>query len=66
MMFFKQLINTIAQALGNLKMLLVILFNYYEFYEDFVDMRKSMPRDKDKILMKPTNKKIEPDDLEFH
>jgi len=31
-----------------------------------LDMRKSMPRDKDKITMKPTGKKIEPDQLEFH
>ena len=29
-------------------------------------MRKSMPKDKNNILMKPTNKKIEPEDLEFH
>lgn len=29
-------------------------------------MRKSLPRDKEKILMKPTNKVIEPEDLEFH
>lgn len=29
-------------------------------------MRKSLSRDKDKSLMKPTNKKIEPDELEFH
>jgi len=31
-----------------------------------IDMRKSMPRDKEKVLMKPTNKRIEPDELEFH
>ncbi len=29
-------------------------------------MRKSMPKDKDKVTMKPTGKKIEPDQLEFH
>ena len=29
-------------------------------------MRKSMPRDTDKVTMKPTGKKIEPHELEFH
>lgn len=29
-------------------------------------MRKSLPRDKNKQLSQPTNKKIEPEQLEFH
>ena len=29
-------------------------------------MRKSMPKDKEKITMKATGKKIEPGDVEFH
>jgi len=34
--------------------------------EDASDMRKSMPRDKDKVTMRPTGKKVEPEQLEFH
>eukprot|EP01017_Pseudomicrothorax_dubius_P002634 TRINITY_DN10167_c0_g1_i1.p1 TRINITY_DN10167_c0_g1~~TRINITY_DN10167_c0_g1_i1.p1 ORF type:complete len:184 (+),score=10.28 TRINITY_DN10167_c0_g1_i1:122-673(+) len=34
--------------------------------EDAYDMRKSMPRDVSKALMKATGKKIEPNELEFH
>ena len=29
-------------------------------------MRKSMPRDKEKKMMKPTERTIEPNELEFH
>lgn len=29
-------------------------------------MRKSMKRDVDKVTSKPTGKKIDPQDLEFH
>ena len=32
----------------------------------FIDMRKSTPKDIGKITMQPTGKKIEPDELEFH
>ncbi|KAL4491997.1 hypothetical protein ABPG72_008418 [Tetrahymena utriculariae] len=34
--------------------------------EDAYDMRKSMKKDVEKITMKPTGKRIEPENLEFH
>jgi len=34
--------------------------------EDAYDMRKSMPKDKEKITMKPLNKAVFPHELEFH
>lgn len=34
--------------------------------EDAFDMRKSMPRDKDKVTMVPLEKPIHPHELEFH
>lgn len=39
---------------------------YSEPEEDSYDMRKSMPRDVEKVTMQPTGKTIRPRDLEFH
>ena len=41
--------------------------NYYSGpEEDAFDMRKSMPKDPDKVTMQPLNKTIEPEELEFY
>lgn len=61
MTFIKQSTNIIVEK--NLKMLMV---NLSIIFLLLLDMRKSMPRDKDKVTMKPTGKKIEPSELEFH
>ena len=51
-------------AYGKPFFLNMIKTNKYHFKNE--DMRKSMIKDKDKITTKPTGKKIEPNDLEFH
>ena len=40
------------------------IIDYYSGEEDGLDMRKSLPLDKDKHLMQPTGKAITPEELE--
>lgn len=66
-MYIKRLINIIVLLQEKVKMLMVNNF-YYKILLKFIllDMRKSLPRDKNKVLSKPTDKRIEPEKLEFH
>ena len=38
---------------------------YYTGEEDAYDMRKAMPRDKDKVTLIPKKSRIRPDELEY-
>lgn len=41
------------------------VLNYYSGEEDAFDMRKALPRDKDKLSVIPLPKPVKPEDLEW-
>ena len=57
---------TMYERLGYLVYRSVIKYYSGDPVEDAYDMRKSMPKDKEKVTMKPLNKSIYPHELEFH